>query len=403
MKKLFKKMIAIFMSVCISISGMTVRASAAFGSPYNENYSVQSIYQVVDSKTPVRYAPSKNSAIEERFIKGSFFRGKQVINSIGNKWIKVELEDGCEGFVSASHVRIHNHSYVTIARCSDGTEIRVCACGAMSSVHNGKIYVECDVNDALCQWAAGEYSSTSSVVSESLSLIEGEATSLGMVASCGAATLETAGAALIACGALIVLSAFESVRDISANINHKDYLGLTFNVAGTVTMIGDVLEITEINKAVKHSSLYNAASTIDSVNKRTTFVDDFLSEINGQKLTGDNMNVTVCELVEKELPVLSNSNYPSKLSVGQYYSIRGVVNSNSTLRSVSVGVYKQSTGGDMITGKTFDFISSNVYDLKNSDSEVYFNHLASGTYYYRVTATNAAGTIVLLNKKFTVQ
>lgn len=401
MNKLFKKMIALFMSVCISISGMTVWASAAFGSSYNEGYSVQSIYQVVDSKTPVRYAPSKNSGVEEGFTKGTFFRGKQVINSIGNKWIKVELEDGCEGFVSASHVRIHNHSYVTIARCSDGTEIRVCACGAMSSVHNGRIYVECDVNDVLCQWAAGDYSTTSNIVSESLSLIEGEVTSLGMVASCGAAALETEGAALIACGALIVLSAFESVRDISANINHKDYLNLTFNVAGTVTMIGDVLEITEINKAVKHSSLYNAASTIDSVNKKTTFVTDFLSEINDQKLT--DANVTVCELVEKELPVLSNSNYPSKLSVGQCYSIRGVVNSNSTLRSVSVGVYKQSTGGSMVTGKTVEFINSNAYDLKNSDSEVYFNHLTSGIYYYRVAATNAAGTMVLLNKKFTVR
>lgn len=102
----------------------------------------------------------------------------------------------------------------------------------------------------------------------------------------------------------------------------------------------------------------------------------------------------------KNLPTISGYNTPSSLKVGQAYSIKGTINSDSPITSVTVGVY--NTGGSMVTGKTVA-PNSTSYSLTKVDNDVYFNKLAAGGYHYRITTTNSAGTTTLVDTVFTVR
>ena len=96
----------------------------------------------------------------------------------------------------------------------------------------------------------------------------------------------------------------------------------------------------------------------------------------------------------------SNYNYPTSIKQGNVYSIYGTITSSySNISSVTVGVYDSS--GNMKTGKTA-YPNTKTYSIANLDNYVYFNNLTAGTYYYRVTASNSAGSKQLLNKQFTV-
>lgn len=99
------------------------------------------------------------------------------------------------------------------------------------------------------------------------------------------------------------------------------------------------------------------------------------------------------------LPTISNYNAPSSLEVGQAYSIKGTISSDSRITSVTAGVFTSAT--DMVTGNTV-YPNSTSYSLVNVDRYVYFNRLNAGTYYYIVKATNAAGTATLVCQTFTV-
>ena len=97
---------------------------------------------------------------------------------------------------------------------------------------------------------------------------------------------------------------------------------------------------------------------------------------------------------------ISNYNYPTSIKQGNVYSIYGTITSTySNISSATVGVYDSS--GNMKTGKTA-YPNTKTYNIANLDNYVYFNNLTAGTYYYRVTASNSAGSKQLLNKQFTV-
>lgn len=98
---------------------------------------------------------------------------------------------------------------------------------------------------------------------------------------------------------------------------------------------------------------------------------------------------------------ISGANAPTTLNPEQTYSIKGTISSTTKITSVTAGIYTSSAGTNMVNGTTVR-PNTTTYDLKNIDRYVYFNRLRAGTYYYRVTATNAAGTRVLINQKFTV-
>lgn len=93
-------------------------------------------------------------------------------------------------------------------------------------------------------------------------------------------------------------------------------------------------------------------------------------------------------------------NYPTTIKKGGVFSITGIVSSGSSnITSLTVGVY--DSAGKLKTGKT---VSPNTtsYNIANVDDYITFNTLDVGTYKYKITATNSAGTKTLLEKEFTV-
>ena len=115
--------------------------------------------------------------------------------------------------------------------------------------------------------------------------------------------------------------------------------------------------------------------------------------------TSSTTSVTSTASNSGSLPTISGNNTPSSLTVGQYFTLTGTISSGTKLTSVTVGVY--NTSGSMVTGKTVK-PNTTSYSISNIDPYVYFNNLSAGTYYYRVSATNSAGTKQLINSKFTV-
>lgn len=97
---------------------------------------------------------------------------------------------------------------------------------------------------------------------------------------------------------------------------------------------------------------------------------------------------------------ISGQTTPGDMRVGQPFSIRGVIKSSTNLTKVSVGVYDKNGGG--VIGKTVT-PNAKTYDLRNVDTSIKFGTLKAGTYTYKVTATNSAGTVTLVNKQFTVK
>lgn len=124
---------------------------------------------------------------------------------------------------------------------------------------------------------------------------------------------------------------------------------------------------------------------------------EYIYTNNGSVKTDGNNNSTV----SNTLPTISGSNAPSSLTKGRTYSIKGTISSSTKITSVVAGVYTSQSGGTKMTGSSAK-PNRTSYSLANLDPYLYFNKLDPGTYYYRVTATNSAGTVTLINSKFTV-
>lgn len=99
------------------------------------------------------------------------------------------------------------------------------------------------------------------------------------------------------------------------------------------------------------------------------------------------------------LPTISGQNFPTSINVGASFSILGFISSGSVLKEVSVGVYDKS--GNCMTGKTVQ-PNSTSYSIANIDDAIVFGKLPVGSYWYIVSATNAKGTVDLVDKKFEV-
>ena len=100
------------------------------------------------------------------------------------------------------------------------------------------------------------------------------------------------------------------------------------------------------------------------------------------------------------LSITSHHTIPD-ITKGTAVSISGMVKSDfSKITALTVGIYNNA--GEQVTGKT---ISPNQveYDLHTLDNEMQFESLQTGTYYYRVTASNATyNDYTILNQSFTV-
>jgi hypothetical protein len=100
---------------------------------------------------------------------------------------------------------------------------------------------------------------------------------------------------------------------------------------------------------------------------------------------------------------LSISGYntpPATHTYGKCFGIYGTVTSGSKITSVNVGVF--NSAGSRVTGVT-QTPNSTSYSITSADPYVLFNKLSVGTYYYRIIATDVAGSKTLVDVKFTVK
>jgi hypothetical protein len=97
---------------------------------------------------------------------------------------------------------------------------------------------------------------------------------------------------------------------------------------------------------------------------------------------------------------ISDANKPTSVTVGNPYSISGVIESNYRINKVTVSIINSNNKAvisQSATPKTW------VYNLSAIDARVKFGTLATGTYTYKVTAKDEKKTSTLVSGKFTVK
>ncbi|MCD8218213.1 MAG: phage tail tip lysozyme [Clostridiales bacterium] len=97
---------------------------------------------------------------------------------------------------------------------------------------------------------------------------------------------------------------------------------------------------------------------------------------------------------------ISGATKPGTLKVGKSFTIKGKISSETKITSVTVAVY--DTNGKKKIGKTVK-PNTKTYNLSKVDNSIKFGTLGKGTYTYKVTATNSAGTKTLVSKTFVVK
>lgn len=192
--------------------------------------------------------------------------------------------------------------------------------------------------------------------------------------------------------------------------------GNTFSVYGIVTSENDILAVTV--------GVYNADGeaefeytgkpgektyNIHNIDYLLTFsklkAGDYVYKI----VVSDTEESNVV-LLKKEFKVVSkghyntfkltDANYPTEMTEGQTFSIKGTVTSDYVITSVTCSV--KSTGGTVQFTKTTN-PAAESYSISGIDRYMTFSKLKPGEYIYRITASDKYNTnVVLLEKSFVV-
>lgn len=193
--------------------------------------------------------------------------------------------------------------------------------------------------------------------------------------------------------------------------------GESFSIRGLVT--SESSNITSLSAAIYDTADDLKSSLTVNPNKTSYYLEDMVGKLAFSSMSPGTYYYRVVAtnaagavtLLNQKFTVTSESysadtltitdyNYPTALDEGQSFSIRGTVTSKtSNITSLTVGVYDASN--NQKTGKTVS-PNAKTYDLQNVDAYISFGSLAAGTYNYRVSATNGAGTTTLVDKQFTV-
>ena len=188
----------------------------------------------------------------------------------------------------------------------------------------------------------------------------------------------------------VVYSASSNITTITVGIydsNHKMITGK--NAYPTATSFN----VKRLDDFVDFSELQAGTYTYEITVTNGTYVD---YKVVNQKFTVSDGSTATTDT----LSISGGTTIPN-IKVGNVVSIRGTVASaSSNLKSVTVGVY--DSNNKLVTGKTVA-PNAKTYNVRNLDAYVSFGSLKAGTYFYKVIATNATHTnVVVVNQKFTV-
>lgn len=97
---------------------------------------------------------------------------------------------------------------------------------------------------------------------------------------------------------------------------------------------------------------------------------------------------------------LTGVTYPTTMKEGEPFVAKGVITSDYYIRKVVIGAYNSSGAAEFeYTGLP----GEKTYNINNVDYLLYFSRLKSGSYTYKIVASDDnSSNVVLLNQKFTV-
>ena len=99
---------------------------------------------------------------------------------------------------------------------------------------------------------------------------------------------------------------------------------------------------------------------------------------------------------------LKNYNAPSKIAIGNTYSIKGKIKSSRKIYKVQIGIVSKKTG-KFVYRYTKTKVNSYTFNIKKADKKLKFGRLKAGAYYYRISVRqNGRKAKRLLNKTFYV-
>lgn len=201
----------------------------------------------------------------------------------------------------------------------------------------------------------------------------------------------------------------------SANYPTSIVKGNTFSIYGTVSSNYAITEITcavySLNGALQFTRTVYPDAQSYSLSNMDRYMTFSKLEVGSYtyKITASDTKSKDVVLMSKEFRVVSDGsssitligeNYPTVLEEGKPFSINGIVSSDYTIQTVTIGVY--TTGG---TSK-FEYTAKpgeKTYNIHNVDYLMTFSRLTEGTYVYKITVSDSnTKNVVLLQKQFTV-
>ena len=99
---------------------------------------------------------------------------------------------------------------------------------------------------------------------------------------------------------------------------------------------------------------------------------------------------------------LSGVNAPGTYNVGKQFTPKGIVNSDSKIKKVEIGIVYAPTNKWM-EYKYTSTINSKTFDISKAAGKLKFDKLPGGLYRYRMYAHTENGTKLVFNKEFTVR
>lgn len=96
---------------------------------------------------------------------------------------------------------------------------------------------------------------------------------------------------------------------------------------------------------------------------------------------------------------ISNGTFPGWVKKGDVFILKGIVNSDSTISSLTAGIYDSHKNTKY--EKTV-YPNSKSYNLKGIDSAMRFDKLGVGTYIYRIVVKNDSGTHTIIRHSFII-
>ena len=94
-----------------------------------------------------------------------------------------------------------------------------------------------------------------------------------------------------------------------------------------------------------------------------------------------------------------NADYPTKMKMGNYFTITGTIRSALKMSKVQVAVLNKSGG---FVYKYVAAPGAKTWDVHKADNAMVFHKLAKGSYIYKIMAWDSNGSHVLLSKGFEV-